>query len=232
MEIETQNIQMVQMKKLGNELYDFLKSNEYLKKSPHFNPNAEWLIKEREMCQLNSNSRILSFLNPPYDDFLNLCKQFDPCKTFEKELPIMKYTLLANIALFQHESLKRVFNIALNFNKIDSGSRHLTYGKIISKLKNDNLKDDIVNILNYELRNIFAHEDWYIEDDQLTYINNNSKHTISYNELSQSVNNFTHFSNAFYHIYWKNHLPPEAIEFSKQKIIEDRINYLRKMGIF
>lgn len=207
-------MQMNDMQKLGNELYNFLKTKDYFKESPHLNPKVEWLIKDRERCQLYSNMRILSFLNPPYDTFLNLCKQFDDDGTFEKELPIMKYTLITNIILFQCESLKRIFNIALDFKKINLKRKHPTYGQIIDKLKDNGLEDNIVGVMNNKLRNIIAHEDWYVENDQLVYMDN-GEHMISYDELLQSRGNFTDFGNTFYPIYWKNHSSPEIIEFCK-----------------
>ena len=161
-------------------------------------------------------------MNQPHDAFLNLCKRVDPLKTFEKELPIMKYTLITNIILFQCESLKRIFNIGFNFKKLNITSKHPMYGQIIGKLKDNGLEDDIADVMNYKIRNIIAHEDWYVENDQLVYMDN-GEHTVSYDELSQSSDNFTHFSNAFYWIYWKNHSSPEIIEFCKLKAIEDRV---------
>ena len=150
-------MQMNDMQKLGNELYNFLKTKDYFKESPHLNPKVEWLIKDRERCQLSSNNRILLFLNQPHDAFLNLCKRVDPLKTFEKELPIMKYTLITNIILFQCESLKRIFNIGFNFKKLNITSKHPMYGQIIGKLKDNGLEDDIADEMNYKIRNIIAH---------------------------------------------------------------------------
>ena len=217
------------MEELANKFYGFLKTNGYFKESLHFDPEVEWLIKDRENYQVHSNFRILSFLNPPYKMFFDLCKRNDPFGTFEKEVTVMPYNLLTNIALAQHEALKRVFRLALDFEKIDSKlNDNSTYGTIISKLENKGLQKDIVAALDNKLRNIVAHGDWYVQDRQFTYIDDVKK-SISYKKLSQRVNDFIRFSNAFYDVYWSNHLPPEALEFSKQKMKEDAIDLSWKL---
>lgn len=49
------------MEKLANNFYEFLKTNWYFKKSPHFDPEVDWLIKDRGKYQVHNNFRILSF---------------------------------------------------------------------------------------------------------------------------------------------------------------------------
>ena len=49
------------MEKLANNFYEFLKTNWYFKKSPHFDPEVDWLIKVRGKYQVHNNFRILSF---------------------------------------------------------------------------------------------------------------------------------------------------------------------------
>ena len=217
------------MDKLAERLYDFLRTNGCLKESPQFDPEVEWLIVDREKCQCYSNFRILAFLHHEDNVFLNLCKRYNPAGTFEKELEIMPYGILANTALSQYEKLKRVFRIALDFKKIDPKLKdNPTYGTIISKLENKGLQKDIVVALDNKLRNIVAHGDWYVQDHRFTYMDDGKK-SISYEDLSQRVNNFIRFSNVFYRIYWSNHLTPEASEFSKQKMIDDAIDLFWKL---
>ena len=212
------------MEKFANELYDFLETNEYFKKIPKFDSEVEWLIKERENCQRYSNFRILSFLNPPYNGFFDLCKQFDPFETFKKELDVMSYNLLAPVALSQYEALKRIFCIALDFEKIALKPKSdPTYGTLISKLKEKGLEKNIVGALDNKLRNIIAHGDWYVQNGLFTYIDN-GKQTISYEELLRRIDDFTYFSNAFYKQYWNEYIPPEARKFSEQQIVKNRMN--------
>ena len=209
------------MENLAKLFYDFLKTKEYFKNTPQLDPEVEWLIKDRENCQRYSNFRILSFLKPPYKPFFDLCKQFDPFQSFKNELDIMPYNLLTGVALSQFEGLKRIFCIALDFEKLGIKSKsNPTYGMFITRLSERGLEKNIVNALDNKLRNIIAHNDWYVQNKLFTYVEK-EKQTISQEKLSQRIDNFTYFSNKFYNLYWHDFLPSNTKKFAEKKLIED-----------
>ena len=167
---------------------------------------------ERSNIQTWWNYRLLSFLKYKDRDFLNLCKKYDVQNTLSKEIEIMPYELLAHIALSQYEILKRCLIFALNPETLDVKPNTIpTYGTIISKLEHKGLEKRIVKAMDNELRNIIAHGSWYIKDNRFFYLEKQNKQVMTYWDLSVRVDNFTHFSNRFYQIYWENHLPNNAL---------------------
>ena len=207
------------MEKLANEFYGFLRTNGYFKKLPEFDPEVEWLIRNREVHQVRSSFRLLSFLDPP-DRFFDLCKQGDSFEHFEKETEVMLYSLLTNIALSQYETLKRVFCFALDLKKINPAlNDNSTYGMIIGGLEQKDLEKNIICVLDNRLRNIVAHGDWYVLDGRFAYMDD-EKQTMSYEDLWGRVKNFSIFSDEFYELYWPEYAPPEYIQFKRQKLAE------------
>ena len=216
------------MENLGRELYDFLKTKEYFNEPLNINLEVEWGIKAKCNYQTISNLRILGLLKDKDERFLNLCKQYNFYKlnvmtgTLEEELKTIPYVLVTSNALAQYETMKRVFCFALDFKKIDPKlNDKSTYGAIITRLECNGLENPIVNALDNQLRNIVAHGDWYLKDDQFVYRVNNEYKSMSYEALSQRVENFTEFSNAFVDIYWRNHIPDDATKFAMQKKRDD-----------
>ena len=209
---------------LAINLYDFLKIHKCLKDSPSFDPETEWLIMERSKMQTYWNYRLLGFLKYKDLDFYNLCKKYGDQKTLNKEIEIMPYELLAHIALSQYEILKRCLMIALKPEAlIIKPDASPTYGTIISKLEHKGLEKSIVKAMDNGLRNIIAHGSWYVKDKRFFYLEKQNKHFMTHCELSVRVDNFTQFSNKFYQIYWKKHIPKNALDFAADQMIKDRL---------
>ena len=194
-------------------LYDFLETNEYFKETPQIDSKAEWLKIIRDECLINSISKTLDGILPN-DMFLKLD---NPDEYSKNDLLSMLYEQQFILVYSRYEKLKQILSIALNFKKIDLKRKNPTYGQIIYALKNKGLEDNIVNILDNELRNVIAHRTWYVEDEQFICTVNGKKKIISGKELLQRTNDLRQFSNEFYSLYLFYYVTPAGIKERKKK---------------
>lgn len=162
----------------------------------------------------------MEFITDRIKEFEILCKQNVPTAELEDTLDTIPYELLMSLMLSQFETLKRLFGFALEPKKLELNSaKTTTYGTIISKLKKQDLNDEIVCMLDNKLRNILARGTWYVEDKNFTYIDGDEKHQTSFDIMCQRVTDFTVFSSKFYSLYWHDYTPKNALNFASMRVL-------------
>ena len=203
-------------KKLARDLYDFLNENNLFIETPNFDCEIEWLIKGRSNAQGYFIQDIIAFLEKRY-------YSSKLPKHIEEELETMKYALLTNHALSQYEILKRTFYFALNFKKIDRKVTTKTpYGIMIRHLSGKGLKKCVVKALDNDLRNVIAHDSWYVKNFKFMYFKNKNWQSMSSSELASRIINFIILGQEFFTLYWNDDTMEHCMEFADQKKIEKR----------
>ncbi len=203
---------------LARRLYQFLDSNQFFKKQPEFDPDTEWSIRERTNLQYYGNCRALSFLEQRDAVFFNLSKKHDSFGTFEREKEVMPFVLLAECAHSEFEIMKRLLLFGLDLKKIGPKlGKRSTYGRIISELEKKGLESSIVTGMDNELRNIMAHGSWFVKDRM--FVDHDEGIKLTYDDFEKRVDRFRRFAGSFYDLYWQNHTPKNAIEYTVKKFI-------------
>ena len=212
----------------GREFYEFLSTSGLLKACPKFDFETEWAIREQVNVQTNFAGRMLNLFKTNDYDFTKLCQQMDmPMpqmrKAFRKESKLIPFALLVNSVLLQYESLKRCLLFALDIEKLGLKSSGTTYGNIIGKLQQHDMKPHLVSHMDNELRNIIAHVNWYIKEGKFAYLVKEETRIMSYEKLESRTSNFINFANEFFKLYWKDYIREEHIFFASTKKIEERL---------
>ena len=210
----------------GREFYEFLSTSGLLKACPKFDSGTEWEIREQVNVQTNFAGRMLHLFKTNDPDFTKLGQQMDirmpqMFKTFRKEAKLIPFALLVNSVLLQYESLKRCLLFALDIEKLGLKSSGTTYGNIINKLQQHEMKPHIVSHMDNELRNIIAHVNWYMKEDKFAYLVKEETRVMSYEELESRTLNFHKFAGGFFTLYWRDYLRPEDIDLASIKKIEE-----------
>jgi len=169
---ETERAKFEELKSKSHLLLDNLKTKGFLQK-----PNAETLTRFLKILEMNDeHSKIYNLLNDLYtneqvEEFLKCSAQFG---LNEKNLPELHvFILIANFNR-QTEAFKLAFLIMLKKDK--SLKDKITLGPLSDRLreKSPDYAAAIVDELEVELRNAFAHQTYWFDNGKVVYCEDSS----------------------------------------------------------